>query len=69
MNPRPVNHRVINTHALLIGQQLVDLCENILTPEERQVAFEAFFQCVREGLEAAVLEHQHILKRLRPLDN
>ncbi len=69
MKRRRVHQRKINSGAISMAQELVDLCENVLDPSERQVAFEAFYFVCRRGLESVCLEHEDIRKRLKPTCN
>lgn len=64
-----MNQRQVNARAYLMAQELVDLCQNLLDPENRQSAFESFFELSKRHLECFVLEHERMLSRLRPLQN
>ena len=61
--------RRINTGAIAMAQELVELLENLLDQSERQVAFTAFHEVCKRGLESVCLELESILKRLKPSSN
>jgi len=64
-----VNQRQVNTRSILIGQELVEVCGNILDPSERQAAFEAFYEVCKRHLELFCLEQEQMQRRLRPMSN
>jgi hypothetical protein len=64
-----MNQRMMNARAFVMTQELVDLCQNILAPEERQMAFEAFFDVCKNHLEVICIEQDRMQRRLRPLNN
>jgi hypothetical protein len=64
-----MNQRQVNARAYVMAQELVDLCQNLLDPENRQSAFEAFYEVCKRHLEAFCLEQERMLARLRPLKN
>lgn len=64
-----MNQRQVNARAYVMAQELVDLCQNLLAPEERQMAFEAFYEASKRHLECFCLEQERMLARLGPLRN
>jgi hypothetical protein len=64
-----MNQRQVNARAYVLAQELVDLCQNLLDPENRQSAFEAFYEVSKRHLETFCLEQERMLARLRPLKN
>ncbi len=64
-----MNQRQVNARAYVMAQELVDLCQNLLDPENRQSAFEAFYEVSKRHLEAFCLEQERMLARLRPMNN
>jgi hypothetical protein len=64
-----MNQRQVNRRAFVMAQELVDLCSNLLEPEQRQMAFEAFYELSKRHLECFIIEHQRMLDRLRPFRN
>lgn len=64
-----MNQRTINSRAFVMAQGLLDLCGNILRPEERQDAFEEFFELCRNGLTAFCIEQERMTRRLNPTQN
>jgi hypothetical protein len=64
-----MNQRQVNARAYVMAQELLDLCQNLLDPENRQMAFEAFYELSKRHLECFCLEQERMLARLRPLKN
>jgi hypothetical protein len=64
-----MNQRQINCRAYVMAQELLDLCQNLLDPENRQSAFEAFYELSKRRLEAFCLEQERMMMRLRPMQN
>jgi hypothetical protein len=64
-----MNQRQINCRAYVMAQELLDLCQNLLDPENRQSAFEAFYELSKRHLEAFRLEQERMMMRLRPMQN
>jgi hypothetical protein len=64
-----MNQRLINTYSMLGAQECVDLCQNIIAPEDRQMAFGAFYEIWKRHIEAFCLEEERMLQRLRPMNN
>ena len=64
-----MKQRQINCRAYVMAQELLDLCQNLLDPENRQSAFEAFYELSKRHLEAFCLEQERMMMRLRPMQN
>ena len=64
-----MNQRQVNSRSFVMAQELVDLCQNLIAPEDSHIAFEAFFDLSKRHLEAFCLEQERMMMRLRPMQN
>ena len=64
-----MNQRQVNSRSFVMAQELVDLCQNLIEPQDRGMAFDAFFELSKRHLEAFCLEQERMMMRLRPMQN
>ncbi len=61
------HQRLMNTHSLILTQEILDLLGNLIPDDQKRDAFEELFALMKNGLEAFCIEQDCLTRRLNPL--